>query len=92
VVQAADGAEARDLLFQQEFDLVITDFNMPNLDGRGLVEFIRRYGPTASVPVVVVTTETNAARLEALRQLGVSAICGKDPPPDVIRRALGRPG
>jgi serine/threonine protein kinase len=92
VVEAANGAEARDLLLQEGFDLVVTDYNMPRLDGRGLVEFIRRYGPTASLPVVVVTTETNAARLEALRQLGVSAICGKDLQLEVIRRALGRPG
>ncbi len=92
IAEAADGAEAVTVLQKEQYDLVVTDYNMPRLDGRGLVEFIRRHSPTPSVPVIVVTTETDPGKLDALRQLGVSAICAKSFPPDVVRGVLERLG
>jgi serine/threonine protein kinase len=88
VTEAADGAEARALLERESFDLVVTDYHMPRLDGRGLIEFIRRRGQGASLPVILVTTETDPARLDAVRQLGVSAICDKHFPAEVVRAVL----
>jgi two-component system chemotaxis response regulator CheY len=92
VVQAADGAEARTLLEKETFDLVVTDYNMPRLDGRGLIDFIRRRSSTPSVPVIVVTTETDPAKLAAVRQLGVATICDKSFPPEVVRGLLEKLG
>jgi CheY-like chemotaxis protein/tRNA A-37 threonylcarbamoyl transferase component Bud32 len=91
-VEAADGAEAVALLEKEAFDLVVTDYHMPRLDGRGLIAFIRQCGPTPSVPVIVVTTETDPARLEAVRQLGVSAICDKSFNPEAVRGLVERLG
>jgi CheY-like chemotaxis protein/tRNA A-37 threonylcarbamoyl transferase component Bud32 len=88
ISEAADGAEAKSVLEKQTFDLVVTDYNMPNLDGRGLIEFIRRRSKTPAVPVVMVTTETDPAKLDAVRQLGVSAICDKSFPAAVVRGVL----
>jgi two-component system chemotaxis response regulator CheY len=88
IVEATDGAQAVTLLEKEAFDLVVTDYNMPRLDGRGLIEFIRHRSPVPSVPVIVVTTETDPARLEAVRQLGVSAICDKSFKPEVVRAVL----
>jgi two-component system chemotaxis response regulator CheY len=92
VTEAADGAEAANLLGQESFDLVVTDYNMPRLDGRGLIDFIRHRGPNPSVPVIVVTTETDPTRLGAVRQLGVAAICDKSFKPEVVRGVLERLG
>src|SRR5262249_52296708 len=92
IVEAADGAEAAALVEKEAFDLVVTDYHMPRLDGRGLIDFIRHRSPIPSVPVIVATTETDPAKLEALRQLGVSAICGKSLPPEVVRGAIERLG
>jgi CheY-like chemotaxis protein len=92
VVEAADGAEAVTLLRKETFDLVVTDYNMPRLDGPGLVDFIRRQSTAPAVPVIMVTTETDPARLEAVRRLGVSAICDKDFRPEVVRGVLKRLG
>jgi two-component system chemotaxis response regulator CheY len=85
VVEAPDGAAAVRLLEKEAFDLVVTDYNMPRLDGRGLIEFIRRRSATPSVPVIVVTTETDPAKLAAVRRLGVAAVCDKSFRPDVVR-------
>jgi serine/threonine protein kinase len=86
--EAADGTAAVALLDRESFDLVVTDYHMPGLDGRGLVEFIRRHSRSPSVPVLMSTTETNPARLEEVRQSGVSAICDKRFLPEVVRGLL----
>jgi serine/threonine protein kinase len=88
-VEAADGTEAVTLLEKDGFDLVVTDYNMPRLNGRGLIQFIRKNSTSAAIPVIMVTTETDPAKLEAVRQLGVSAICDKSFEPETIRKALG---
>jgi len=92
IVEAADGAQAVALLEKEPFDLVVTDYNMPHLDGRGVIDFIRNHSSTPSVPVILVTTETDAEKLEAVRRLGVSAICDKSFPLEVIRQILQRRG
>jgi two-component system chemotaxis response regulator CheY len=92
ITDAADGAEAVDLLQKETYDLVVTDLNMPRLDGRGLIDFIRHGSSTPTIPVIVVTTETDAARLEPLRQLGVAAICDKNFPPEMVRAVIERMG
>jgi serine/threonine protein kinase len=92
LVEATDGVQAVTLLQTEAFDLVVTDYNMPRLDGRELIDFIRHRSSRPSVPVILVTTETDPAKLEAVRQLGVSAICGKSFEPGVVRGILERLG
>ena len=82
--EAADGFEAIALLGKERFDLVVTDYNMPNLDGRGLVDFIRHHSANPAVPIVMVTTETDPAKLDAVRRLGVSAVCDKSFKPEAV--------
>jgi serine/threonine protein kinase len=93
IVEAGDGAAAVAALEEAKFDLVVTDYNMPRLDGRGLLDFIRHRSTNPSVPVIVVTTETDPAKLEAVRRLGVTAVCDKSFRPEVVRdllKGLGR--
>jgi serine/threonine protein kinase/CheY-like chemotaxis protein len=92
IAEASDGAEAVSLLTREEFGLVVTDYNMPRIDGRGLIDFIRHHSSTPSLPVIVVTTETDPAKLAAVRQLGVLAICDKSFGPEVVRGVLERLG
>jgi CheY-like chemotaxis protein len=92
IVEAKDGEQAVAFLEKENFDLVVTDYNMPHLDGLGVIDFIRRHSSTPSLPVILVTTETDPAKLEAVRQLGVSAICDKSFPIEVIRKILQRRG
>jgi serine/threonine protein kinase len=92
IVEAKDGEHAVALMKKESFELIVTDYNMPRLDGRGLIEFIRRHSSMPSVPVILVTTETDPAKLEAVRNLGVSAICEKSFPLEVIRKILQRRG
>jgi serine/threonine protein kinase/DNA-binding response OmpR family regulator len=82
--EAVDGFQAIAALGKESFDLVVTDYNMPNLDGRGLIDFIHHHGANPAVPILVVTTETDPAKLEAVRRLGVSAVCDKSFKPEAV--------
>jgi two-component system chemotaxis sensor kinase CheA len=69
VVAATDGEEARGLLAGTEVDLVLSDVDMPRLDGFGLTRAIRASPPTRALPVVLLT----ALASEPDRQRGLEA-------------------
>jgi two-component system chemotaxis response regulator CheY len=73
VVEAADGAEAWRKLSASAFDVVITDINMPLMDGLKLVALLRAGGAHQRVPVVVITTERADADRKRAMSLGASA-------------------
>jgi len=88
LVEAEDGAQAFDIFQQQHFDLVVTDYNMPNVDGKELLELIRQGSDQSSVPVMMVTSEQNQASLAAIESSGVSALLKKPLTYDVIKRII----
>lgn len=71
--EAADGAEGLKKLTQQRYDLVLTDINMPLMDGLKLIHHIRQSPQHRSVPVVVITTEAAAEDRSRAMALGASA-------------------
>jgi two-component system chemotaxis response regulator CheY len=70
IVEACNGKEAVGLLQDTTVDLVITDYNMPEMDGRELTEYIRTQSWQSSVPVLMVTSEQNMGRLAQSSGLG----------------------
>jgi serine/threonine protein kinase len=82
--EAVDGAQAVAALVRDTYDLIVTDYNMPFMDGGGLVGYLKQNPPTAAIPIIMVTTEQDPAKLNAVRRLGVAAICEKTFPPDVV--------
>lgn len=74
--EAADGQQGITLLEQNTYDLVVTDYNMPVMDGEALINHIRQSPNYSHVPVMMVTSE-DESRLASVRQSGVSAICDK---------------
>ncbi|NMO13352.1 response regulator [Pyxidicoccus fallax] len=71
--EAQDGAEGLKKLTQGRFDLVLTDINMPLMDGLKLISHIRQATDHRHVPIVVITTESAAADRERALKLGASA-------------------
>ncbi len=69
-------------------DLVVTDYNMPEMDGRGLVDYIRTKSWQNSVPILMVTSESDEGRLAAIEEAGVSGICDKPFEPDIVKALL----
>ena len=69
---AEDGVEGLERLADVDPHLVITDINMPRLDGFGVIEGIRSSATHASLPVLVLTTETGSALKDRARQAGAT--------------------
>ena len=88
ITEAEDGAAAIPVLKENFFDLVITDYNMPEMDGDELVKHIRTQSNQSSVPVLMVTSEQDDIRLAAARQAGVSALSDKPFEPGNIRSLI----
>ncbi|TWU51942.1 response regulator [Rubripirellula reticaptiva] len=70
VVEAADGAQALALFGEESFQLVLTDWNMPNMNGLELLKAIRSSGSTT--PVIMITTESEQGRVLEAIQAGAS--------------------
>ena len=77
IIEAENGREAIPLIQSQKFDLIITDYNMPEMDGHELLLFIRHKSNQNKVPVMMVTTEGDESKLSAIQHDGVSAIMDK---------------
>ncbi len=93
--EAGDGAEAWRKLSSGAFDILLTDINMPLLDGLKLVALVRSGGPHQRIPIVVITTESAEADRKRAMSLGASAYLVKPvQAPQVVEavRALLRLG
>jgi len=86
--EATDGAEGIRMINEHYFDLVVTDYNMPNMDGGELVDQIRSNSEQSGIPILMVTSESNENRLAAVQQSGVSAICDKPFEPATVKQLL----
>jgi serine/threonine protein kinase/DNA-binding response OmpR family regulator len=86
--EVGDGAQAIAAATREVFDLIVTDYNMPLMDGHALVSYLKNTPATASIPVIMVTTETDPKLLDPVRKLGVTAIINKSFPADVVRQTV----
>jgi two-component system, chemotaxis family, chemotaxis protein CheY len=86
--EAENGIEAIAILNDKMIDLVVTDYNMPEMDGKGLIDYIRTQSWQSSVPILMVTSEQDAGRLAAVEEAGVSGICDKPFEPKTVKALL----
>jgi two-component system chemotaxis response regulator CheY len=85
---AANGLEAIDRLMADRFDFIITDLNMREMDGQQLIEYVRTELEDSLIPIMMVTSEHDEARLGNVQQAGVSAICDKPFEPQFVKEIL----
>jgi len=72
VDEAADGREALKYFDGSGIDLVITDYNMPKMDGGSLVEYIRSKETYKYIPILVLSTETNPEKQKRARDAKIT--------------------
>ena len=72
VEEAEDGADALTKLRAGAFDFVVSDWNMPNMDGLQLLQAIRADGSLGALPVLMVTAEAKKENIIAAAQAGAS--------------------
>ena len=92
VIEAVDGQDALAKL-ASPVNLVITDLNMPNLDGIGLIRGVRANPALRGIPILMLTTESQESRKQEGKQAGATGWIVKPFTPQqilaVVKRVLG---
>ena len=93
VVEAVDGRDALNKLNAQKVDMLLTDLNMPNMDGIGLIKGVRAGTLNKFIPIVMLTTESNDTKKAEGKTAGASGWIVKPFKPEqliaVIKKVLG---
>jgi two-component system, chemotaxis family, chemotaxis protein CheY len=88
IMEASNGREAIDLLCDHPVDLILTDLNMPEMNGMEMTAAILGNPKTRHIPVVLITTHASDVRIHELRSQGVKHYIHKPFTPEMIRDAL----
>ena len=94
VAEAADGAEGLARAQDTKFDMIITDLNMPNMDGLSMIREIRRLPIQAGTPIIFLTTESDDAMKQQAKAAGATGWLVKPFVPEqllrIAHKVLGR--
>ena len=88
VVEAADGREALDAIKQAKVDLILSDINMPNMDGLQLLGELKSNDQWKGIPVLMISTEGSQTKVMEAVQLGARGFVRKPFTPDQIKEKL----
>ena len=92
VVEACDGVDALSKLKAKPVNMVITDIHMPNMNGIELIQQVRQIGNLKFLPIVALTTESQAEKKMAAKKAGATGWIVKPFSPDqllaVVRKML----
>lgn len=88
ITEAVDGSNAIALLKENMYDLVVTDYNMPEINGKELTRYIRSESEQSHLPILMVTSESNDTHLANILTEGVTAMCDKPFEPDNVKKIL----
>jgi two-component system, chemotaxis family, chemotaxis protein CheY len=90
ITEAQSGFDAMRLLPRTHYDLIITDINMPDVNGLELIHFIRRSEQYRKTPLVIISTQATERDVERGRKLGADAYVPKPFAPEALRSACAR--
>jgi len=88
IVEAETGFHALKALPGAQFDLIITDINLPEITGLEIVRFVRQHPVHAGVPILIISTQRSEADVRRGMGLGASAYLGKPFEPEQLTAAV----
>jgi two-component system chemotaxis response regulator CheY len=89
-LEASNGAEALELLAANQVDAVLTDINMPVMNGEEFVRKMREDSPNRVIPVIVISTDATVHRIQTMQALGAIGYLQKPFGPEQLRNELER--
>ena len=89
IVEASSGFEALRLLPRDHVDLILTDINMPDINGLELISYLRGNPNYKNIPVFIISTEGSAKDIEKGRQLGADEYLVKPFSPVTLQELIG---
>jgi two-component system chemotaxis response regulator CheY len=90
VLQAVDGQDGLDVLSKQPVDVVITDINMPRMDGYEVIRQMRRNSAHKTIPILVLTTESETDKKNLAREAGATGWMVKPFDPDRLIATINK--
>jgi len=90
VVAAVDGEHGLEMLAESGADVIVTDINMPKLDGFGFIERVRENQAHRGTPILVLTTESDPDKKDRARRAGATGWIVKPFNPDKLVEAIRR--
>ena len=90
VTEATSGFDAMRLLPRGKFQLIITDINMPDINGLELIQFIRRSEHLKATPLIIISTQSTERDVERGLSLGANAFVPKPFTKDSLQVACAR--
>ncbi len=90
IVEAASGFDALRLLPRSAYDLVITDINMPDINGLELIRFVRTSNHLRRVALLVISTQSSERDRARCLALGADAFLAKPFTPELLRGAVAQ--
>ena len=88
LLEASNGSEALMLVKENSLDLILTDINMPLMDGLEFVRQLRRVESAQHIPVIMITTEAGEAHVVEALSLGASGYIRKPFTPEQIKERV----
>jgi two-component system chemotaxis response regulator CheY len=90
VVQAVDGVDGIEVLKGCKPDVIVTDVNMPRMDGFGVIQAVRQDPLKKHIPILVLTTESDAAKKQRAKEAGATGWIVKPFDPVKLVAAINR--
>lgn len=87
-IEAVNGEHAVAFLKRQPVDLVVTDLNMPVMDGETFLKWVKSSPRTHGIPVVMISSADNPAKERHVLELGAHAVLGKPLSPEILRKSV----
>jgi len=85
-LEASDGSEGLRVLAENNVDLILADWNMPNMDGLTFVQELRK---SVQTPVVMITTEGGENKVAQAMEMGANGHIKKPFTPDMLNEVIG---
>jgi two-component system, chemotaxis family, chemotaxis protein CheY len=89
-LEAANGTQALEVLQNEWVDAILSDINMPEMDGEELLRHLEADESLRQIPVIIISTDGTKTRVERMLQLGARGYVMKPFRPEVLREELER--
>ncbi len=86
--EAENGVDALEKIQKEEFDLILTDWNMPEMNGQELVEHIRKMEKYKTVPILMITTRGMEDDVMTAIKSGVNGYMVKPFTPELLKKKM----
>lgn len=90
VKTAEDGVQGLDATRNEQFDMILSDINMPNMTGISMVSKVRRVLGYEYIPIIMLTTESSSFKKDKARKMGATGWLQKPFDPERLMKAVNK--